>query len=467
MNVRIRQWFTLLLGRPERGLSDSELKSLERNRVVVLTAMASAFNKGVTMLTVIAAISWTLPYLGETLTGAWLIIISLFAVLAFMDLGLGNAMTNYASNGLIAGPHTLQREVSVGIVLLLILGVVLTVCALLLIEYVSWQPLFKIPPTELAVVDTEISNALTLFASLFGLHLLTNGVIRTMVGMQQAHIVYLFQTFMGVLGLALLFFLTEVNSGLTTLLACIMAPQIVTGFVFLLKLIRTDVFNFRTGIINLPLHWRTFLSLGGSFFVLQICATLGWGADALIISSTLGTAAVTPFIICQRIFQFASQPVSILVTPLWPAYANAAAGGDKAYIRKMLLLSMACAAFVGGVLILAIIFLAPALIDLLVDDHVSVPLKLIAIYGGWVFLEILGATFAMFLNGMGIVRLQAVIALLYVAVSLPLKFWAVQHGGIESLILTGIVCYFALVVLPYTFFVLRNQSFRMFFSTKS
>ena len=452
MNARLQARVLQLLGNPSA-----------RSRVALLTALANGLNKAIGMILILAAMSWTLPYLGETLTGVWLTIISLVTILAFLDLGLGNAMTNHASAALVAGRQQLSREVSVGLLLVAVLSVMVTSFSIMAIHFLPWQLFFKVPQGEGAEVHEQIKIALIAFSALFGLHIWTNGVIKTLVGMQKAPLAYSLQAALGLVALIVLYGLTRYESPIHYLLVCLMAPPIVAGFLMATQLANQGVLKIREGLQGFPAGWRKFAGLGGYFFLLQLCATLGWGADTLIISSTLGVAAVAPFVLCQRLFQFASQPVAIMATPLWPAYANALACGDKPYIRRLLYTSMGLASLVGGALILLIVVISPWLVHMLVEDVISVPDSLLTIFACWVFLEILGATFAMFLNGLGIVRLQAIIACVYVAVSLPLKFWAIQQWGLTGLVGVGIVSYLGIVVLPYSLIlVFKKEKMHLF-----
>lgn len=467
MNARLRLLLDLLRGHPQPNITGTELQAFNRNRVALLTAVANAFNKGIGMVTILAAISWTLPYLGETLTGAWLTLVSLVTVLIILDIGLGNALTNHISDALVAGPQALQREVSVGALLLLLMGGLVTVSLLLVVEFAPWQLLFSLPPKGHEEASRQLSQALWCYAWLSGLQVFTNGIIKAWIGLQKAHVAYACQTAFGVLFLGLMFVATQLQLDITYLLVCIMAPSILTGLLLAVDLLRTGQFNWQAGRTHLPAHWRKHASLGAYFFLLQIGAVLGWGADALIISSTLGVVAVAPFVICQRLFQFASQPVSILATPLWPAYANAKASGDRAYIRQLLGKSLASAMLLGGSMVVLIISFAPWLIQFLVDDQINVPQSLVVAYGLWVLLEMLWATFNAFLNGMGMMRLQAGLLMLYVAASLPLKFWAVQQAGAEGLLFAGILSYLVLVVAPFVYLMCFHKTFRVFLFSQS
>lgn len=443
------QRFRALLGAPPAGLDITAQQAFARNRVALWSVLFNAMNKGLGMALVLAAIAWSVPYLGAAQTGAWLTILSLVAVLGFLDMGLGNAMTNRAAAALVQGHAAVRSEVSAGLLLVAGLSALIVLGLGMLVLLAPWPLLFKLPDQTSGWGHAQIELTLWVFVMLFGLQVWANAAIRSMAGLQQAPLAYGLQAAMGVVALGLLALASQVQAGMPWLLACVMAPPIATGLVLALLLWRKGQLGFRAGLAALPGRWRALLNLGGYFFVLQVCATLGWGADALIVSSTLGVAAVAPFALCQRLFQFASQPVSIVVAPLWPAYADAHARSDHAYVRRLLVRSMGLAAVAGAGLIALLVLLSPWVFTWLAQGEIQVPVTLVLLFGLWVFLELMGNTFAMFLNGVGLVRLQAIIATVFVLFAMPAKIWAVQVWGLHGLLGSAIVLYVALVVLPY------------------
>ena len=90
------QW--LLLGNLVRLLpfdtATQEGRAKERHRRIVLSAIASAMAKIISITTALISVPLTLHYLGPERYGMWMTISSLAALLAFADLGIGNGMLN-------------------------------------------------------------------------------------------------------------------------------------------------------------------------------------------------------------------------------------------------------------------------------------------------------------------------------------------------------------------------------------
>ena len=97
-------------------------------------------------------------------------------------------------------------------------------------------------------------------------------------------------------------------------------------------------------------------SLGGLFFILQLVVAVSYSADNFIIARILGVADVTVFSIPQRMFAVIATIVTMLMMPLWPAYAEAISRGDMHWVRhtlsRTLLGVFAFTTLVSGLLLL-------------------------------------------------------------------------------------------------------------------
>ena len=163
----------------------------------------------------------------------------------------------------------------------------------------------------------------------------------------------------------------------------------------------------------------------------------------------MGAAQVATYSVAQRLFQFVTQPMSIMNAPLWGAYADADARGDKSFIKKTLAFSLLIS-FIFSIIISAILFfLGPALIGYWSSNKIIISHLLLGVIAFWTVLEVSGNSFGVFLNGCGIVRPQLAMVALFSLVSLPLKFYAASIYGIESMIIVVCLIYIASIALIY------------------
>ena len=203
------------------------------------------------------------------------------------------------------------------------------------------------------------------------------------------------------------------------------------------------------------------LKTGGLFFVLQIGTMVGWGADSLIISSTLGAAQVAIYSVAQRLFQLVSLPLSMVNAPLWAAYANANACDDRQFIRATLkknALVTAAVALLGSIVLLAV---SELVIGRWTKDAIQVPLSLLAVFAAWTVCESLGNALAMMLNGCGIVREQVITVVVLTVLALPAKLIFVNLFGIQGMIAIYIFLYCAAVLIFYGFVFRSNIMAKM------
>ena len=108
----IRSLRTLFHRRSDAVELEAE-RSRERYRRAFLTTAASFGSRGISFVTSILTVRWTLHYLGTERYGMWVTISSFLLLLNFADLGLGNGLTNVVAEG--AGREdrvAIQRAVS-------------------------------------------------------------------------------------------------------------------------------------------------------------------------------------------------------------------------------------------------------------------------------------------------------------------------------------------------------------------
>ena len=85
---------------------------------------------------------------------------------------------------------------------------------------------------------------------------------------------------------------------------------------------------------------NAFFQSGWSFLLIQVAAVVVFSSDNLVVSHYLGAAEVTPYSVTWRLVAFGAVLQSLLFPALWPAYAEAHARGDAAWIRRTYSLTM-------------------------------------------------------------------------------------------------------------------------------
>ena len=81
---------------------------------------------------------------------------------------------------------------------------------------------------------------------------------------------------------------------------------------------------------------RTLLRTGSLFFVLQVAVLVGYSSDNFVTAQVLGPAAVAHYAIPSRLALAGVTLLTVFLSPLWPAYAEALARGDREWTLKTL-----------------------------------------------------------------------------------------------------------------------------------
>ena len=425
----------------ERGRTD------ERYRLAVLSMTANALSRAVSMVVMVLTVSLTIRYLGAERFGVWMTIASFVGMLTFLDLGVGNAMTNkVAQVAAQGGAESLRRTISGGLGFLFALG-----CAVAALLYgvstiLPWDRLIKV---EDLLVHAEIRNTLLVFSILFGLNLFTNGIQRVFAGLQRAFEAHLVSVVGSCLSLVALLVAARMEAGIPYLLAATLGIQSLTNLVLLFVLARRDLFSLSFVVAHTRAEAGPLLSVGGLFFILQFGTMVNWGADSLIISSTLGATQVAAFSLVQRLFQFVTQPVSIANAPLWGAYADAHARGEKAFIRRTLKTSLISTSGICALGAVVLSLSGVRLVEIWTSNAVTISLLLILSYGCWATLDAIGNALAMFLNGCGIIKPQVYTVLALLLLSIPAKLFAIGNYGLVAMIVGQALIYLSITAISY------------------
>lgn len=435
-------------------VSTPEGRASERYRLAMLSSLANLASRGGSMLLMILSVSLTVPYLGASRFGAWAVFSSLVAMLSFLDLGVGNALINRVAHASADGrPAELRRVVGGGVAMLGLIGTLATIVLLVAAEFVPWNRVMRLEdPAALA----EVSAAAQVFALLFGLNLLSSGCLKVLNGQQRSYEAHLLSLGGVAVACVCIWFAAQHRASIPVLLAAGFGAQSLVGLLALPLLWRRGQFATSGLGQAFRVERSPLLQVGGVFLVLQIGTMVVWGSDNLLLAAVRGTTDVAALAIGQRLFQFASQPVVVVNGPLWAAYADAHARGDRVFMRRTLKRSFLLSLAIGGGVSLLLIGLAPWIVPRWTQGAITLPMELLLVMAVWTLIESGGTAFGTYLNGAGLVREQVLVVIALCLVAVPLKLMGAQHFGATGLVCGTIAAYVLTVVLLYAT-VLRRR----------
>jgi O-antigen/teichoic acid export membrane protein len=424
----------------------------ERRTAIVLSAAAGLLSKSVNFVMLFAVVPLTLPHLGPERFGVLMTILGYGALFSFVDLGIGSALIREtARSNAVDEPDRLAEMLGSGFALLIGLGLVFSLAAQLL-------PIDKVFLRLPAEYVDETRHALTVFALLFGVALPLQGLQKIYQGFQQAYLTHTASAVLSIASLAALYFSPAESLTMPVIVAWVYGLPALAPLVFLPSFWARRLRGYRPRWANTVMHSRQLLRAGSLYLMLQMGYVLGWSIDGSLSSAMLGASSAGLLAVVQRLFQLVTVPLGLLNAPLWPAYSDAAARGDQAFLRATLRRSMLFTLLLAGLASATLVVFRDEIVNLWFGKQLLIPSTLIVLAAVMATLEATGNSFAMFLNGLHVLKPQLIVAGSFVLISIPVKYSLIRLYGVEGLVASTILCYTLCVVIPYaTFF--RRQAF--------
>ncbi len=445
--------------------SDPADRSAARHRRAAVTGITSGISRAVRIGVTLITIPLTLHYLGNERFGLWMTISSVLAMAGFADFGVGNGVLNTVSTAYGKDDWDgIRQAISSGFAVLTLIGAAILAIFLAIYRFVDWGNLFR---ATTSTARAEAGPAMLVFMVCFALNVPLDVVQRTQLGLQQGFLTNFWEIFSSILILIGILGVVHFHLSLTALVVAFAGAPVLGTWL-------NAAFFFGRSRRDLLPKWslvsRTVIekiaSLGGLFFLLQLVVAISYSADNFIIARILGVADVTVFSIPQRMFAVIATIVTMLMMPLWPAYAEAISRGDMHWVRhtlsRTLLGVFAFTTVVSGLLLL----FANKLLLWWVGPNIHPSFALMLGLAVWAVLSNCGNTLAMFLNGAGILKFQVGIAAIFGIGCLVVKILLTQLYGVAGVPWATIVTYILFAALPYAWYVPRVMK-RMKFKTVS
>jgi len=424
-------------------------RTFSRLKLALLHSSANVISSLLGFANVLLAVSLTIDYLGAERFGVWMTVASISSMLTFLDFGVGNGLVSQvAKSRASTDPQKLALTTSRGLFILTGIGIVVGGALFVLNNVFPVASVMKIDST-LARQDAE--QLFAVFIVLFSINIPLNGIFKILLGLQLGWIVHITRSASALLSMLLLYILSEREAPPTQLLMATYGVTVFSACAMIPMLYRLGLLTWRANArwSEAKSEYRSLLNIGGLFLTLQIGIMIGWGSDGFIISALNSAATVAQFAIMQRLFQVVSMPLSIMNNPLWGAYADAHARGDTVFIRKTLKLSLLGTIVISIALSASLYLTTDWILDIWIDDHVTVSSQLVLAFAVWKVLQSVGHAFSMALNGMHIVEIQVYSVVLLCVLAIPLKLYLIPRFGATGAMWSTVLAYSLSTVLFY------------------
>lgn len=463
MLIRKARDILSLLRRDPDAPDSSAARARERQRRIALSAIAAAFAKGTSVLTALVSVPLTYKYLGEERYGLWITISSVFMMMAFADLGLGNGLVNRLAEAYGKDDRaSASKYVSTAFFLLLGIAVVLSGFFFILYPKLNWETLFKLTSKE---AISEAGPAVSVFAACFLIHLPFGVVRRIQMGFQEGFSNSLWSIGGNIIALIGIVWAVNVKAGLPWLvLAMAGGPLLATilngiAVVIQRRWLMPSWHQFDLGAA------KSLFKLGILFFILQVTFALTNVSDNVIIANVISNAAaVAEYALVLRLFMLAPSIMEMFIQPLWPAYGEAISRNDIPWIqttlRRSLLYSVGCILLFSTFLVV----FGETILTCWARSPIEPSFALLAGAAMWSVFSVAGSATAAFLNGTGAIRFQAITAVLTAVAAVSAKILFGERFGVAGVVWGTVTAYLVFTALPMSLFVpylIRQASSRM------
>jgi O-antigen/teichoic acid export membrane protein len=424
---------------------------------VALTTAATVVAKGVAILAALVSVPLTLHYLGAERYGLWMMISSLAVMLRFADFGMGNGLLN-----VIARAHgeddraRVVQAVSSGFFMLLAVAALVLTLGLAAYPFVPWPKVFNLKST-LAVRECGPALAVFVLCALVNMPLGT--VQRVQSGYQEGFASNLWLAAGSVFSLCGVLVVIALRGGLPWLvLALAGGPVLSTLFNWLVQFRHTRPWLLpRLSAVDRRMV-RTLAHAGGMFFAIQVVVALSAPADNIIIGQLLGPARVAEYAVPQKMLTLAYMLPAMWFGALWPAYGEAYARGDLAWVRRTLrrslLFTLTLSAGTAGVLVA----FGKPLMAVWVGSAVSVSSALLVPLAIYATINSVADTVGALLFGVSALKFFFLTILISTALGLALKIAFVTRFGLPGLAWGAVLSYGLAFALPNLLYALRLAS---------
>ena len=452
--VKAREIFCLLRLSPFDTATD-EGRAKERHRHIAWTSVTAATAKATTALTMLISVPLTLGYLGPEQFGMWMTISAVIAMLGFADFGLSNGILNAVAHA--SGRNAAEEIhdiISNGLFMLCIIGTVILLAFTAFYAHIPWPSIFNVTTTTAALETGPVVLVLVLcFIATLPLGLTQ----KIQIGLQQGYWANLWETLGSIGGLLGIFLAIRFEAGLLWVALAMAGMPVIFRAVNTLVFFGYQKYTLRPRFKHINFGTvRGLMRTGLLFFILQLAVIVGFQSDNIIIARILGVEAVAGYDVALKLSTLPAMFIGLVVVAQWPAYGAALTHGDTNWIRRTFSRTLRLSLAVAIPFAIVLLFLGDKIIGLWAGPDVVPSMGLLAGMSAWSVLLVIGNVISALLNGLHVVRFQAICAMLMAAGNILLSIYLVGKIGATGAIYGTLAAYTIFTLIPCWYYVPRH-----------
>lgn len=411
-----------------------------RSKEAVRNIAVSMVTKGISIIISFVLVPLTINYVNPTQYGVWLTLSSVIGWITYFNLGLGNGFRNKFAEAKAKGDILSARQyLSTTYFAITCLVLFLLLVSLVANAFIDWSHFLKLDQS----LSPELSRVFAIVCVFFCSTMVVNIFDSLLLADQKPGLSSVVHVIGQLASLVVIFILTKTTTGSLTNLAFAYSsiPCLVMLLASLLAFCFTGYKRYAPSIkLIRPALINNILNLGIQFFFINICLILIFQIINLVITRELGPDAVTQYNLAYKYFHIIYMVMLIIITPFWSAFTDAYTQKDynwmKSTLHKLELCSL-CSVGVG-ILMLAI---SPLFYKVWVGDSVQIPFFLSVTVMLYMLTQVIGAVYMQLINGIGTIRLQLIIYIVFAIISWPLTTYSCRLFGVYGASLVPIIVY--------------------------
>jgi O-antigen/teichoic acid export membrane protein len=415
--------------------------------------MASVIARAIALLTGLISVPLTFRYLGAERYGIWMVLVSIIAAMGFADLGIGNGLMNAVSEAYGKDDRPLAREcVTSAFALMLCIAAFLVVAGVVGYPFLPWLRLFNVKSEAVAA---EGAKAFLVLYGSFVVSIPLGVITRAQAGLQKGYASQIVSALGNILSLGAMLVVIWIHGSLTWLVFASVfagiAATLLNGWLLFQQhpwlAPSWDAYRKRSA--------NKILKLGLMFFVMQCTFAVAYSSDNIVIAQVLGAAAVAAYAVPQKFFGAVSTLVSMGLNPLWPAYGEALARGDVAWMRRTFLSSLWLALAITVPLCTLLVIAGPWILRVAVGKSLRAPMSLLVTLAVWGIVNSVSGVIAVLLNGTGVLKALTITSVFASLSNLALSIFFTRRLGVMGVCLGSIFAQ-VLITFPISFVLIRR-----------
>ena len=416
-----------------------------RSANVVRNSFISGILKIATLACSLLMVPVTIDYLNQENYGIWMAMTSILYWFVFLDVGLGNGLRNYLAEAISRNDMLSARSyISTAFIMLSGISVVLAFVFIPLVYMFDLNEVFH----TTSIPGAELAKVLVIAVAFSLIQFVAKNVGMIYIAMQR-YAISDFITFLGsVSSLAVVFLMTKTMSpDLAKVVAAFCGMPVLMFLLASIHLfIRYPHLRPSFNSINFPVA-KKIVGKGLGFFVIQITSCLViFGSANIFISHYCGPEQVTVYNVSFKLFNVLIIIYTILISPLWNAYTDAAVKGDYEWIGRSFRRSLMLwgGSVVAGLIMLA---LSGIFFKLWIGDSVDIPLSVSVCVCIYVCMFNFNNCVTYLINGLNKIRVQIITSVIATLLYLICIYVIRDRYGIIGISLAMTAAYFVMAVV--------------------